>query len=193
MSEITKTYGPITVDLVQDHNYKTALGSAQLRQVVTTTYPALRVGNSKTSNLFDLSQFELPQGQSYESTRITWINVPKGTTVEQVEAALAAKPNSRIYKSISFNVEDVMTEEQKTAVRVGLRSIEEFEEQLRVQRTDENGNTVDIDGPAQYSQNFFADSAVADEDFRGEGLPAIESTTKQVEQAVAAAAEPTTV
>jgi len=181
-NEITRTFGPITVDSVAVHTYKPNISQAQLRQVVTTTYPSVRIGNSKTSNLFSLDAFNLPDGQSFDSTRVTWINVPNGTTVEQVQAALAAKPQSRIYRQISFKVEDVMTAEQRQSVGAGLRTIAEFQDQLRVRKTD----GTEIEGPAQYRQNFFADTAKADDDFRGNGLSA---TQQDVEHETATAGE----
>ena len=170
--QITRTFGPITVDNVTPHTYKAGISQAQLRQVVTTTYPSVRVGNSKSDSLFAVDAFNLPAGQSFESTRVTWTNVPNGTTVEQVTEILAATPNARIYRQISHKVEDVMTDEQKQAVTAGLRTIEEFQDQLRVRRVNENtGEIEEIEGKPQYRQNFFSKTAKADEDFRNAGAP----------------------
>jgi len=182
--EIKIEFGTLGVDSVSPHAYKNGISSAQLRQVVKTTYPSIRVGNSRTSSLFAQEAFNLESGQAYESTRVTWINVPNGTTVEQVVAQLRNHPGARIYRVISNNVEEVLTDEQKQAVQAGLTTLATFEEKLRVRRTDANGNVVDIEGPAQYRQHFFSTTAKADEDYRTITTPTSESQTEATNQEV---------
>lgn len=163
---ITKTFSTISVDGINQSPYNPNKFSAQVRQQVTTTYPAMRVGNSKTGGLFDLSEFNIPDGQSYTSTRVAWIPVPAGKTVEEVVAQLATRPDARIYREISFNLADVLTDEQIGAVNAGLTTMSVLEEKLRVRKVDTDGTISEIDGPRQYSQNFFNPTATADIDHR---------------------------
>jgi hypothetical protein len=160
-SGITKVFGPLSVDHVIEDKYKTGVLSAQIRQTVNTTYPSMKV---KPGGLFDLADFNLPAGQNYSSTRVAWVHVPAGTSVEQVAERIAANPGSRIYRLISNNVLDVMTADQKSAM---VRAVEnctqaDFEDRLRVR--DANGD--DLPGAPIYSQNFFSTVTVEDGDNR---------------------------
>lgn len=165
---ITRTFQPITVDEVKPHTYKADKGihSAQIRQIVETTYPAARVNNSLNEGLFNTEDFNLTGGQTYQSTRVTWLDVPAGTTAEQVQTLLEAKPEARIYRIISNNVEDVMSAEQKQAVSAGLRTLEAFQEQLRVRYVDPTTSELIAVEPAQYRNYGFSQSAKADIDYR---------------------------
>lgn len=168
MNEITKKFSAITVDKVEPHAYKKGVASAQLRQTVTTTYPSVRVTNSLNDSLFSLDEFKLPEGQSYTSTRVTWLNVPEGMTAKQVQERIDAAKMPVIYRKISNKVEDVMSAEQHQAVAAGLRTIEEFQDQLRVRYVDEaTGELRDVE-PAQYRTNAFSTEGRADEDFRSD-------------------------
>ena len=151
------SFSAISVDNVSENTYKKGIFQAQIRQTVTTEYPSMRVGNSASDLLFSESAFNIPAGQTYTSTRVTWIPVPAGTTKEQVEARLATVPDARIYRVISNKIEDVLTAEQNQAVNAGLRTLESFKDSLMVR--DSEGKAVT---PVQYRQNFF--SAVGKED-----------------------------
>jgi len=154
-------FGKITVDSVSENTYKKGIYQAQLRQVVTTEYPSVKLGNSNSDLLFGEDAFNLPAGQSYDSTRITWIPVPEGTTAEKVAERLEATPDARIYRVISNNVADVMTEEQHQSVKAGLRTMEDFKDSLIVR--DSDGNTIT---PVQFRQNFFSATGKEDIDLR---------------------------
>lgn len=200
-NEITRTFGPITIDSITEHTFKQGISQAQLRQVVTTTYPSIRVSNSKSDSLFNFSDFKLPEGKSFESTRIVWANLPSDITTEQLTEILAAKPKARIYREISYNVLQVLTEEQKQAIAAGLRTVAEFQDQLRIRTVDQStGEVVDIDGPPQYRQNFLSLVGKEDVDYRTNVIPgaadvdhttatATESKTVVAETAPAATAE----
>lgn len=165
-SGITRTYGAITVDHVAASQFKAHVDQAQIRQVVKTTYPSKKVGNSLADSLFSIDAYNLPEGQSFDSTRVTWIDVPKGTTKEQVEQLLAgltaAGKKPTIARIISNNVEDVLTAEQKVGIAQGLRTLADYKESLRVK--DANGN--DLEGAPQYRQYFFKKEATEDMDLR---------------------------
>lgn len=163
-SQIQQTETPITVDSVSPNAFKKGVDQAQIRQTVMTIYPSTRVTNSLTSGLFNSGDFKLPAGKSFESTRITWIPVPQGTTLAQVEKELSKNPKARIARVISNNLEDVLTEEQKNAVATGLTTLSTLEEKHLVK--DASGIAV---SPRQYRQNFFSKTGAPDIDKRTAG------------------------
>jgi len=161
-NEIKKTFGKIVVDLVAPHTFKKGIFQAQVRQVVITEYPSMRIGNSKADLLFGLDKFTVPDGQKFSSVRVTWLPIPSDLKVEEVQAAIDAVPTARIYKTLSNKLEDVMTVEQKQAVVQGVASLDTFKKARLVR--DKEGK--ELKGVAQYSQNFFSLTAKEDEDFR---------------------------
>ncbi len=169
-NRVTKTFGPITLDLIKQSDYPNKAGArpfqAQLRQEVVTTYPGGSTGNSMVENLFNAEDFGF-QGSTYMSQRVTWIPVPETATEDQVKALLAAKPNARIWNKYSNKPEDVMTEEQHYAVTSGQQTLAFFEEKLRIR--DVNGNDLpgfDEEGKAQYRASGFSLTAKEDVDLR---------------------------
>lgn len=100
------SFGTLTVSrvYVSDYQKKNTL-TAELKQVVTTktTYPAAQLSNSLESNLFATADFDLGHGDIYESTetRVAWVNVPLGSTVETVTTKLASIEGAKLYKIMS--------------------------------------------------------------------------------------------
>jgi len=185
-NSIKKYASDITLDNVMPHAYKPQLQRAQIRQVITTTYPSVRAGNSESDFLPGLSEFNLEEGQSYESTRVTWISVPNGATEDQVKTALSKVNQDQgvIYQKISYNVLDVLTEEQIQAINSDSTELshiteEFFQEKYRVKRSD-GTNTYELEGRPMYKQNFFSAEPKMDEDYRVVGEP----ETGQVERFV---------
>ena len=183
-----KSFSVISVDAVNE-GLKAAKGihQAQIRQTVTTEYPSARIGNSLiVGGLFAENEFNLAPGQSYESIRVTWLPVPAGTTVEEVQARLATLPNARIQVILSHNLEDVLTDEQKAAVRAELVTMEKLAENHVVK--DSEGNVVQ---PVQYKSTFFAANATEDIDLRPETTGFIAAAPVNTEvNALQAAAQP---
>lgn len=163
-SQITQSFGKLTIDSVTPNAFKKNVDQAQLRQSVMTIYPSARVTNSLSSGLYDSTEFSLPAGQSYSSTRVTWIPVPKGTSLAEVQATLAKFPQARIARIISNNLEDVLTEEQKSAVTSGLTTMSVLEDKHIIK--DASGAVV---SPRQYRQNFFSKTGQPDVDKRTSG------------------------
>lgn len=158
-----KEFSKITVDSVGE-SLKKAVDQAQIRQKVTTVYPAAKVGNSAASALFGVDEYGLPDGQEYTSERVTWIDIPKGYTKEQVAKRLKELPKARIYRKISNNLMDVLTEEQKSMISNGTLKLSEVEDKRTVRNSE-----GDIVMPLQYAQNFFNDGSAGikeDEDYR---------------------------
>jgi hypothetical protein len=165
-SGIKTSFGKITVDKVEENSYKKGLYQAQLRQVVTTTYPSKRVGNSESDSLFEIDAFDLGEGKEYTSERLCWLDVPNGTSKKKVEELLKANPKAKIWRKISYDVTDVLTEEQIGAMEAGITTREALEESKVVK--DADGDVVDDGNGPQYRQYFFSkDGMRADIDYRG--------------------------
>lgn len=162
-SGIKIEFGKITIDHVEDHPYKSGMAQAQIRQAVTKTYPSARVANSKSDSLFASDDFDLEEGASYTSTRVTWLNVPEGTEKSQVKAKLAENKNARIRREIANDVKRVLTEEQVSAIENDEidYSLEDAQEKFMIR--DSDGDPVT---PTQYAQNFFSITGEADTDYR---------------------------
>lgn len=111
MSRIKKRvdYGRITVDKVEDHQFKSDRMSAQIRQVVTriSLYP-IEGGNDKQDSLMASG----PQYKEYKETkeRVTWVDVAKGSTIESVQTMIDALEDACIYQIVSFDVMDCITD-----------------------------------------------------------------------------------
>jgi hypothetical protein len=183
MKEVTRNgikvrYGKITVTGVAKHKYKEGIFQAELKQEVTTIYPSQRIGNSEADNLFSESDFNIEDGKTYTSTRVTWINVPKGSKVADIQKRINALTNPTLMRKISYNVKDVMTAEQIQACESDALDIDfdKFEDTLRVR--DAQGN--DIPGEPQYRQYFFKQSFVEDVEFRDE-VPTTVRTNRKAE------------
>lgn len=159
---IKLSFGAITVDSVKPDQFKDGLGSAQIRQIVTKTYPAASVGNSMQDSLFGAAELGIEDGKSFDEKRITWIAVPLGTTEEQVGAHLAKYPNARIYKVLSM--EPILTDGQEYAIEAGLTDLETIANKQIV--CDSEGTPALFNGEVQYSAKFFSLEGKADEDRR---------------------------
>lgn len=164
-SNVQKKFGQITVDSVTAHtmNEKKAnagILNAQLRQTVTSIYPTM---NIKSGGLFEPNAFgDAVAGQSYESTRVTWLDVPAGTSVETLQQLLNASPSARIVAVYGNKVEDVLLPNEKAAIAAGLQTLEFFEEKRRIRAKDGS----ELPGERQYSNFFFDKAGRADIDLR---------------------------
>lgn len=161
-NQIKTVYGKITVDSVTESEYKKGIFQAQLRQPITKVYPSVKIGNSNSDSLFGAESFKLADGKTYESTRVTWINVPEGETVKSVQAKIDGLKEACIYRMISNDVFDVLHDGQKQAIEAGIRSVDQFMDSLLVR--DREGN--ELEGTPQYSQSFFKMSFTEDLDMR---------------------------
>lgn len=108
-------FSPIEVTRVYASDYqKKNTMTAELKQLVTTTYPGASISNGLNDALFSDEAFNLPEGQSFTSTRIGWINVPEGTTLEVVKAKLAQTPNAKLTRILSNN--PILSKEDQYAI-----------------------------------------------------------------------------
>lgn len=167
-SGITKEFGNVYCESVKpgvsDKN-----DIAVLRQEVETTYPATQGGNSKTSSLFGGASFGA--GQKFGGKpRAAIIKVPTGTTVDAVNeliSNLAGTP--RLYRILSSNVEDVLTEQQIAMVESGNSELtmEDYKTRRMIKKDEESGEIIlDPWGNVQYGATYFSDVIKEDEDHR---------------------------
>jgi len=160
-SGIKKVYAKITVDKVEQDQYKADLFSAQIRQIVTKVYPSASISNNMQDSLFSADKFDL-EGSEFNETRVCWISVPHGTTAEQVQAQLDSCPNAKIYKVLAH--EPILNDGQEYALEQGLNDLATFENAQLVR--DNDGNPILDDGAMQYSAKYFSKDGKEDEDRR---------------------------
>ncbi len=163
-SGIVKAFGPITIDNVGP-SLNPKKWQAQVRQIVTSKYPAARGNNSLSDGLFPASTFGV--GQEYEEVRVTWIPVPVNTKMNAVKAQLAKFPEARLVKTLSLR--PILSEEQIRAMETGLsdKTEEDYAEKFVV---DGDGNPTLYHGHKQYRNISFSQTAKEDVDLRAEDL-----------------------
>lgn len=181
-------FSPIKVDKMID-----GMGTsdvALLRQTVTSTYPGVRPGNSLSSSLFDSADFGATE-QVFTNDRTALVKVPKGSTEEDVQAKIDALENPKLYRIMSLNHEDCMTEEQKSASAQGISdlTIEDYKERL-LAKNPETEEPLLYNGEQFYRAVYFSSTPVEDVDLRPEQLAASEGAVEvgrpeSVEEAVA--------
>ena len=158
-------FGKVTTTRVQD-GISASADIAVLRQDVVTTYPAASAGNNKVASLFGGSDFG--DGQTYNSSRNTIYKIPKGMTAEQVAAHLEnVAPSAHIYRELSFDIKDVLTDDQLSMLDQGLSSktIEEYKEDKAVKNSETQAKVL-VDGKVQYRSLHLAMEFKADVDYR---------------------------
>lgn len=178
--------GLISCDKVYSATYqKEGSMTAQLRQVITTSkfYPTTKYTNEMEDNPF---ANELGGGSekeyANEQTRVTWINVPVGTTPEQVTEKVK---NGKLVQTISNS--PILTNDQKYAIDNGLKTMDDYAKSQIIQKN-ENGVleiVKDAEGKFQYKvNNFKMDKNAPDVDLRGTTEEYIPSWINEEIQAV---------
>jgi len=101
--EVSK--GQLVVSRVYKSDYqKAGTLTAELKQTITTKsfYPTKSISNSLNGNIFSTTDFGFTdQEYSADETRVAWIDVPVGSTVDTVKAKLASFPQAGLYKIMS--------------------------------------------------------------------------------------------
>lgn len=167
--------GPVSVDKVEVNPYKKDFMTAQLRQsaTVTTTYPGGNPNAGLNDSIFEIDAFGDVDGAAYDSNqeRVAWIDVPAGSTQEQVEAQLAKFSNARIVTMLSN--EPIVTDAQKAVIESGQLTVDQIAHRQLVRFPEghpEGGQpALDGSGKLQYKLNVFsADGSKSDTDNRSE-------------------------
>ncbi len=156
-------YSPVTVDAIltpedaRRNGIETNKFRVQLRQEVKSTYPASR-GNA----LFSPNEFGNPR--DYVEKRVTWLNVPEGTTVEDVVERLEALPNPTLVRTLGLK--PVLSQEQINAMNNGIntKTMRQYIENFV--RRGEDGTPVKFAGRLQYRAIHFAADFADDNDNR---------------------------
>lgn len=162
----------LTVGRVYTSDFqKEGTETAELRQSVTTKsyYPSKSVSNNLQDNIFGQSDFGFEEQEfENEEKRVSWINVPVGSTVETVSAKLASFPNATLYRFLSNH--PVLTDDQVYGINAGLTTKETIAESqiVRYPMGSENEGQIatDSNGKPQYRQIFFSATAKEDIDKR---------------------------
>lgn len=160
-------YGPISVDKVEPHQFKDNVWQAQLRQEVTSIYPAARAHNSLSDGLFEAGDFG--DGQSYVEKRVTWVPVKVGTTLEQVQELIRQNSDAVLHKTLSMD--PILSEEQINAIETGLSEMTYDDYREKFVRDSEN-NPVLYGNKNFYRSINFKKTFVADTDKRSAELDA---------------------
>lgn len=160
-------YSPITVDAIltpEDsarYNIETKKHRVQLRQTVTTKYPQSR-GNA----LFRAAEFGDPQ--SFVEKRVTWLDVPEGTTAEEVLSRLNEMDTPTLVKIL--DLKPIISESKMRAIENGFntKTLADYAQDY-VRKSDTN-EPVPFAGRHQYREIVFSDSFVEDTDHRRDTL-----------------------
>jgi hypothetical protein len=153
-----RTESKVVCSLVGEHAFKPELDNAELRSEVKSSYPT-RQANS--DGLFTEDEYGL-ETLDFESTKVAFIDVPKGSTIESVQAKLDSAPNCRIQKIMSMK--PILSEAQEAAIKKGLTTLETIAEAQTVK--DKDGNVVLHNGQKFYKKNQLSINGAADIDMR---------------------------
>lgn len=162
-SGLTVDYSAVTVDGIltpedaRRNGIETNKHRVQLRQEVKTTYPAAR-GNA----LFGSNEFG--PGRDFTEKRVTWLNVPAGTTAEEVLERLNALPSPTLVRTLGLK--PILSQDQIVAMEKGIntKTWEQYAENFV--RTSDTGDAVLFSGHQQYRAIHFSESFADDNDNR---------------------------
>lgn len=168
----TTTESKIKVEEIYASEFqKSGSLTARLSQEVVTTssYPGARYSNELSDSLFSDEDFGA-EGKTYTNVekRVTFMNVPVGTTIEQVVEGLAKHPNARIYKILSC--EPTITEGQQYRISRGELTIEQIQNSQQVINP-ETGEAPLYNGFPQYRTTHLSLKGQPDIDKRDETMP----------------------
>jgi len=179
MSDIRRitSKSSISVSRVFKSDYqKSGTATAELKQVVTVRsfYPTKSIKNNLQDNIFSMGEFGF-QEREYQNkeTRVTWIDVPEGTTVEQVVAKLAVNPKATLYKILSNK--PILSDTEEYAVNSPELpvTIDTFANRQAIRYPDGHEKAgqlaTDSNGKIQYRRIAFSVNGAEDRDLRTSG------------------------
>ena len=146
--------------------------TAELRQTVKTTsfYPSKSVANSRQSGIFTATDFGFTeQPFENEETKVAFVLVPAGLTVEQVNAKLESDFKNACLYTVKSN-HPITTEEQEYAIENNMTTLAKIANTqiIRYPKTHEHAGNIVLTKSAkvQYRMTYFSDSIREDEDLR---------------------------
>lgn len=173
--EVKKTvnFEPIVVDSVYAAKYqKEGTLTAQLKQTVVTiaSYPTKSVVSSLQNNIFGAKDFGF-ESTDYKSTetRVAWINVPAGSTIETVREQLKKFPKAKLYRVLSNK--PIISDVQEYAISQKLTSVDIIADGqvVRYPKGSENeGRLILSNGKPQYRAVYFHTEGLEDMDNRND-------------------------
>ena len=148
-----EVFGAFSVDKIYKSDYqKEGTMTAAIRQVVTTTYPSSHVSSSLQDNIFDAVEDFGFKGESYDSARVAFLDVPPNTTPEALLERLRTRfPNARIQRRLSS--QPILTTQQEYAIANGITTLEVIANSQVVKVDDKI--QLDAAGKPQYRVTVF--------------------------------------
>ena len=189
-TEVTKS-GIQIEDVFTSDFQKEGTLSAQLRQVieVKSFYPSKKVDNNMQDNVFSLDEFGFEEQEfTSNENRVAWMDVPVGTTTDQVAERIAKFKDACLYKVLSNT--PIITDNQQYAISQGLRSTDDFAntqvvrypDGTKKEDKDVSGQIVlDKNGNVQYRKVFFSSTKKEDIDNRSTTTPVYMSPEIEME------------
>lgn len=184
---------PLVVARVHATTYqKEGTLTAEIKQTIETKsfYPSKSVVSNFQDNPFSVKDFGFSE-QAYTSTetRVAWVPVPMGATVESVTAQLKNLPQANIYRILANK--PIISEPQQYAIDNKLTTLDIIADKqvLRYPVGAEKAGQLILDknGKPQYKANFFKSVKTADVDSRTED-PADYYATPLIKQQMGALA-----
>lgn len=168
--EVSK--GALEVSRVYAADYqKEGTLTAEIKQTITTKsyYPSKSVSNNLQDNPFSTSEFGFSENEyTAQETRVVWVEVPLGSTVEAVAAKLASLPDANIYKMLANK--PILSDNQLYAIGAGLttKDIIADKQVVRYPTGHPQAGQIILDpqGKVQYKATYFKTTAMADQDLR---------------------------
>jgi hypothetical protein len=182
---IQKTVKALTVTKVEPNKFKSNLNQAELRQTIEKVYPSAHVGNNMQDAFAPLLAYKI-DNQVYTEERVTWVDIPKDWTIDDVKAQLANMPGACIYRVLSSEV--IMTDNDYSymdSLSEDMR--EEFIERKKNSQyviNPETGEILTHNGKPFFRKLFFSAAPKADVDLRAGRISVIEKETTKEEQQV---------
>ena len=96
---MTTSFAPITFEGISVSKLTKQL-QAEIRQVVTVSYPTTRYNTSTSDALFSAEVLG-DEGKPFKSTRVYWLKVTEKITDQMMLDALAANPEARIMRTLT--------------------------------------------------------------------------------------------
>lgn len=168
--EVSK--GALEISRVYAADYqKEGTLTAEIKQTITTKsyYPSKSVSNNLQDNPFSTSDFGFSENEyTANETRVVWVEVPVGSTVESVAAKLATLPDANIYKMLANK--PILSDNQVYAIGAGLttKDIIADKQVVRYPTGHPQAGQIILDpqGKVQYKATYFKTTAMADQDLR---------------------------
>lgn len=160
---INKNYNNVEAIEIYDGLGKN--NSCHISQTVETVYPAARMGNEFSTGLFDS-----PAGKTYTSKRYSFVPVPKGYTKEQVQERLNKFQEGCIYRILTNNLDDILTEGDMWNIRQGNITREDLENKYEVQDSEGKRYACGVENtgqlPKEFKRDFYNQTSKEDIDKR---------------------------